>query len=98
MRFPLVFASTVFLFLAGVSNLLPLKSAQAASEQTTLQKSDIEKIIHDYLLSKPEVLKEAIDELDKRQKLAENATRQKAVLDNQEKLFRSPHQAVVGNK
>ena len=51
MRFPLVFASTVFLFLAGVSNLFPLKSAQAAPEQTTLQKADIEKIIHDYLFS-----------------------------------------------
>ncbi|NBS35397.1 MAG: DsbA family protein [Methylocystaceae bacterium] len=97
MRFPLVFTSVFFFFMASVTYLLELKSAEAAPEQTALQKADIEKIIHDYLLSKPEVLKEAIDELDKRQKLAENTTRQKAVSDNQEKLFRSPHQAVVGN-
>lgn len=97
MRFPHVLTASFFLFLACGGHALPINSAQAASEQTSLQKADIEKIIHDYLLAKPEVLKEAIDELDKRQKLAENATRQKAVLDNQEKLFRSPHQAVVGN-
>lgn len=89
MRFPL-FSQLPFLFLPSVGNLLPLQSAQAAPEQTPLQKADVEKIIHDYLLSKPEILKEAIDELDKRQKLAENTTRQKAVSDNQEKLFRSP--------
>lgn len=97
MRFPLIFTAAFFLFLPSVGNLLPLQSAQAAPEQIPLQKADVEKIIHDYLLSKPEILKEAIDELDKRQKLAENTTRQKAVSDNQEKLFRSPHQAVVGN-
>lgn len=71
--------------------------AQAAGDFTSEQKSGIEKIVHDYLIKNPEVIKDAIDELEKRQKLAEAASREKIVNEQNDKLFNSPHQAVVGN-
>lgn len=69
----------------------------SATEFTGKQKTDIEKIVHDYLLSNPEVIKDAIDELDKRQKVAEAATREKVMTEQGDKLLNSPNQAVVGN-
>ena len=94
-------SSLLAVCLAGVcfiaSSVFQSHRASAASEFTAGQKTDIEKIIHDYLLSKPEVLKEAIDELDKRQKAAEALSRQKAVNENADKIFNSQNQAVVGN-
>lgn len=70
---------------------------RAASDFSADQKSGIEKIVRDYLLSNPEVIKDAIDELEKRQKTAEAAAREKVVIDQNDKLLNSPNQAVVGN-
>ncbi len=61
------------------------------------QKVEIEKVVHDYLLTNPEVIKDAIDELGKREKVAEAATREKAVNQHGDKIVNSPNQAVVGN-
>lgn len=69
----------------------------SATEFTGKQKTDIEKIVHDYLISNPEVIKDAIDELEKRQKVAEAATREKVMTEQGDKLLNSPNQAVVGN-
>lgn len=71
--------------------------ALAVGEFTSEQKSGIEKIVHDYLLSNPEVIKDAIDELEKRQKVAEAASREKVVNEQKDKLLNSVNQAVVGN-
>ncbi|MFO1103792.1 MAG: DsbA family protein [Methylocystis sp.] len=61
------------------------------------QKVEIEKVVHDYLITNPEVIKDAIDELGKREKVAEAATREKAVNQHGDKIVNSPNQAVVGN-
>jgi protein-disulfide isomerase len=61
------------------------------------QRGEIEKIIKDYLLKNPEVLQEAIAELEKRQTAAESAKHQAAVKENAEAIFNSPRQVVVGN-
>jgi protein-disulfide isomerase len=68
-----------------------------AGELTGEQKAELGKFVHDYLLANPEVIKEAIDELDKREKLAEAAGREKALTKQADKLFNSSNQAVVGN-
>ena len=68
-----------------------------AGELTSEQKTELGKFVHDYLLANPEVIKEAIDELDKREKLAEAAGREKALAKQADKLFNSANQAVVGN-
>ena len=52
---------------AGAAALLMLAPPVAADEFSAPQKTEIENIIRDYLVSHPEVLQDAIAELDKRQ-------------------------------
>jgi protein-disulfide isomerase len=68
--------------------------AQAISET---QRGEIERIIRDYLLKNPEVLQEAIAELEKRQSAAEAVKHQSAIKDNAQALFNSERHVVVGN-
>jgi protein-disulfide isomerase len=61
------------------------------------QKAEIEAIIKDYLLEKPEVLREAIGVLDTREKAAEAKAREKAVSDPSSTLLSPVNQAVIGD-
>ncbi len=61
------------------------------------QKSEIESIVKDYLLNNPEILRDALTELDRREKLAAEAARRKAVTDLAPQIFNSNNQVVVGN-
>jgi protein-disulfide isomerase len=61
------------------------------------QRGEIEKIIRDYLIRHPEVLQEAIGELEKRQAAEEADKKQAAVKDNAATIFNSPRQVTVGN-
>ena len=61
------------------------------------QRGEIEKIVREYLLQHPEVLQEAMTELEKRQAADEAAKNQAAVKDNAETIFNSPRQVVIGN-
>jgi protein-disulfide isomerase len=68
-----------------------------AAEFTPAQRGSIEKIIHDYLIAHPEVLQEAIAELDKKQAAADAEKHKGAVKEHAKALFSSPHQVVLGN-
>ncbi|MDQ6704097.1 MAG: DsbA family protein [Pseudomonadota bacterium] len=61
------------------------------------QKAEIESIIKDYLLHKPEILREAIGVLEAREKAAETKARQEIVSDPSGALFSAANQAVIGN-
>ena len=61
------------------------------------QKTEIEKIIRDYLVANPEVLQEAIAALEKKQAAEEAQKHQAAVKDNAETIFNSPRQVTIGN-
>jgi protein-disulfide isomerase len=61
------------------------------------QKTEIEKIVRDYLVSHPEVLQEAMGELEKRQAAEESEKAKAAVAANAETLFNSNRQVVLGN-
>jgi protein-disulfide isomerase len=73
----------------------PAASAQSFSDT---QRGDIEKIIRSYLVSHPEVLEEAINELNKRQAAAEEQKHEASVTENASKIFNSPRGVVLGNK
>ena len=81
---------------AALLMLGPL-SPLAADEFSTPQKSEIERIIRDYIVSHPEVLQEAIAELDKRQATADAEKAKAAVANNAETIFNSNRQVVLGN-
>jgi protein-disulfide isomerase len=82
---------------ASAAALLMLALPVAAQEFSAPQKSEIESIIKDYIVSHPEVLQEAIAELDKRQAAADIEKAKAAVSSNAETLFNSSRQVVLGN-
>ena len=61
-------------------------------------RKEIEAIIKDYLIKNPEVLREAIMELQKREAEAESKQRAVAVKENQKLIYDSPRGVSVGNK
>jgi protein-disulfide isomerase len=68
-----------------------------ADEFSAPQRGEIEKIVRDYLVAHPEVLQEAMTELDKRQTAAESEKHKDAVKQNAQALFSSPRQVNLGN-
>ena len=66
-----------------------------ATEFTPEQKAEIGAIMKDYLVNNPDVLRAAIEALDKHDKQVQAEAREAAVADPA--LFSSPHQATVGN-
>jgi len=76
---------------------LALPQASRADEFSAPQKSEIERIVRGYLIAHPEVLQEAMSELEKRQTAAEAEKHKSAVKDNAQNLFNSPRQVVLGN-
>ena len=68
-----------------------------AAEFTPEQKAEIGAIMKDYLINNPDVLRAAIEALDKHDKQVEAEARQSAVADQSGALFSSAHQANVGN-
>jgi protein-disulfide isomerase len=68
----------------------------AGAEFSAAQTKEIGNIVRDYLVSNPEVLRDAMVELDRREKAEQAAAREK-VLDDNGTLLSSSHQGVVGN-
>ena len=87
-----IFAFAISLLLAG-SAALPAQ-AQSFSDA---QRSEIGRIIKEYLIANPEVLQEAIGELQKREAAGEADRRKAAVAENRETIFNSSRQVVLGN-
>ena len=77
------------LIVAAFAALLfvPLPHAVTAAEFSTQQRSEIERIIREYLVGHPEVLQEAMAELEKRQTAAEAEKHKAAVKQNAQALF-----------
>ena len=74
-----------------------LAAPALAQDFSPKQKTDIQQIVRDYLVSNPEVLRDAMMELDRRQRAEEASNREKALSENASVLTSSPYQAVVGN-
>jgi protein-disulfide isomerase len=61
------------------------------------QRSEIERIVKDYLVAHPEVLQEVMSEFEKRQNAAELEKQVAGVKQHKEVLFNSAHQVTLGN-
>jgi protein-disulfide isomerase len=62
------------------------------------QRGEIETIVRNYLIAHPEVLEEAMAELNKRQATAEAEKHEASVEQNSDAIFNSPRGVVLGNK
>ena len=72
-------------------------SAAQAGSVTPEQKGEIEEIIRGYLLEHPEILREMSEKLENKEKLAEDAVRGKALLENVAAVFKMEADPVLGN-
>jgi protein-disulfide isomerase len=93
-----LFAVPRALLLAALS--FALLAPLAAAQETTIapaQKTEIEKIVHDYLVEHPEVIKEAIQALQAKEEQSKTDAQTQAVLQNKDALFNDPGSPVVGN-
>lgn len=76
--------------------ILPASHASAQSF-TPAQRAEIEAIIKNYLIKNPDVLQEVLQEMEKRQALAETEKAKAAIASHRELLFNSPRQVTLGN-
>ncbi|MEZ5789228.1 MAG: DsbA family protein, partial [Xanthobacteraceae bacterium] len=84
--------------LALVICVLAVNRLPAAAESFSApQRSEIENIVREYLLRKPELLEEVLAELEKRRSAAEAEKAKAAVKNNATLLFNAPDQIVLGN-
>lgn len=81
--------------------------AESAGAQPTLvqskslspeQRATIERITKDYLITHPEVIQEALAELERRQQVAQLELHRATVKENANAIFDSSHQVVLGNR
>ena len=71
--------------------------ASRADEFSTSQRSEVERIVREYLIAHPDVIQDAMAELEKRQTTADAEKHKAAVKQYSEALFTSPRQVVLGN-
>ncbi|HLA20070.1 MAG TPA: DsbA family protein [Pseudolabrys sp.] len=88
------FRTLAFASIAALGFALAPVPAAAISEA---DRPAIEQMIRDYLLKNPEVLREAIAELEKRMKSADEKRRGEALKENRALLNDSPRGVVIGN-
>jgi protein-disulfide isomerase len=80
------------------SNQTPVAAETPAAEGFSPdQTRAIETIVKNYLVQHPEVLQDAMDALDKRQKEADAEKARTTIKDNKATIFSSAHQVVLGN-
>jgi protein-disulfide isomerase len=86
-------------FAAACAVMLTLATAPTsnADEFSASQRSELERIVREYLIAHPEVLQEAMNELDKRQTAQQAEKHKAAIKQYSEALFSSPRQVVLGN-
>jgi protein-disulfide isomerase len=91
--------SFVFRSAAAFAIFLGLAAAPSARAQTfsDKQKAEIGDVVRDYLIRNPEVLREALVELERRQKAEETAQRDRALETLGAQVFESKYQSVIGN-
>ncbi|MFC7400253.1 DsbA family protein [Chelatococcus sp. GCM10030263] len=82
--------------ISAIAAFAPVGPASAA-EMTPAERTAIEQVVRDYLLKNPEVLQEAIAELERRQQDQQRQAQEQAVASASQALFDDENNVVVGN-
>jgi protein-disulfide isomerase len=75
----------------------PAAETPAVPGFSSAQTHEIESIVKNYLVQHPEVLQEAMDALDKRQKEVDAEKARSTIKEDKATIFNSSHQVVLGN-
>ena len=89
--------TTVFGLAAAFVGIACTAAPVSADEFTPAQKTELGAFIKDYLVNNPDVLRQAIEALDKHDKETADTERQKVVDTQSSALFSSKYQATLGN-
>lgn len=81
--------------LAGTVAFMPAPSR--AADFDAAQKEAIGKIVREFLIANPEVIQEAVAELERRQADAQKTAQASALKETSTALLKSPHGTLVGN-
>ena len=97
-------------YLVGATQTHPAASAAPVADATPVaaglvkmaefsndQRAEVEGIIRNYLIANPEIIRDAINELQRRQDAADQVAQTKVIGDSAELIFTSSHQVVLGN-
>ena len=76
---------------------MPVSLAAVPAPATTGDKAALGKSIRDYLMANPEVLVEAMQELERKQDSQRDTVAQKAIQENRAALMSDPESPIVGN-
>jgi protein-disulfide isomerase len=85
---------------AALAALLLLAAPAAVAQAPALsdaQKKAVEQIVRDYLIANPEIIQEAVVELERRQQEAQKTSQLSALKSERATLVQSPRGNVVGN-
>ena len=93
----LFFGIALVLFLLGANDRAEAQNAGQNSQFSPDQVEAIEQLVREYLLANPEVILDAINELERRQNLAAESQQREAIFANQVALARDPNSPVLGN-
>jgi protein-disulfide isomerase len=86
---------TAAAFMALLSVAVP--PASRADDFSASQRGEVERIVREYLIAHPEVIQEAMSELEKRQSAADAEKHKAAIKQYSQSIFSSPRQVVLGN-
>ncbi|HUC51526.1 MAG TPA: DsbA family protein [Xanthobacteraceae bacterium] len=75
----------------------PVADSPALKAFTPEQQQAIGVLVKAYIAAHPEIVQDALDALDKRQKEADAEKARMTIKDNKATLFNSPHEVVLGN-
>ncbi|HEY6380714.1 MAG TPA: DsbA family protein [Pseudolabrys sp.] len=67
------------------------------AELSASQRGEVERIIREYLIAHPEVIQDAMAELERRQSAADAEKHKAAIKQYSQAIFNSPRQVVLGN-
>ena len=81
----------------GIALMAAVLARAEPAEAADLPVEQIEKIVRDYLLREPEVVFQALQELQRREAEATAARQREAIAKNESKLLDDPHTPVGGN-
>jgi protein-disulfide isomerase len=84
---------------AACAALLAVAVPQAsrADEFSANQRGEVERIVREYLIAHPEVIQEAMAELEKKQSAADAEKHKATIKQYSQSIFGSPRQVVLGN-
>jgi protein-disulfide isomerase len=76
---------------------IALAGPAGAESFSAPQRGEIEQIVKEYLVSHPEILQDAMAELEKRQQAAEAEKSKVTIKSNSQEIFNSARQVTIGN-